>query len=37
MTALLVLLVLVVVCVLAALAGVDSRPVEPARHRPNWS
>jgi hypothetical protein len=37
MAALVVLIALVVVCVLAALAGVDSRPVEPGRHRPNWS
>jgi len=37
MTALLVLIALVVFCVLAALAGVDSRPIEPGRHRPNWS
>jgi hypothetical protein len=37
MAPLLVLIVLVVLCVLAAVAGVDSRPVEPRRHRPNWS
>jgi hypothetical protein len=37
MAALVVLIALVVVCVLAALAGVDSRPVEPGRHRPDWS
>lgn len=35
MTALFVFLVLVALCVLGALYGVDSRPVEPDRHRPN--
>jgi hypothetical protein len=34
---LIVLIVLVALCALAAVAGVDSRPVEPRRHRPNWS
>ena len=37
MAAIALFLVLVAVCVLAACFGVDSRPVEHDRHRPNWS
>ena len=33
----LILIALVVVFALAAIYGVDSRPVEHGRHRPNWS
>ena len=35
MAALAFLVALIVVCVLAAVYGVDSRPVEHGRHRPN--
>ena len=37
MAALLIFIALVAVCVLGAVSGVDSRPVERTRHRPNWS
>jgi len=37
MAALIVLIALIALCVLAAVSGVDSRPVEGNRHRPNWS
>jgi hypothetical protein len=35
MAALLFLIVVIGICVLAARFGVDSRPVERGRHRPN--
>jgi len=37
MVAIALLVVLIAVCVLAAWRGVESRPVEHGRHRPNWS
>jgi hypothetical protein len=37
MTALALFVVIVAVCALGAWLGVDSRPVEHDRHRPNWS
>ncbi len=36
MAAIFFLVALIAVCVLAACFGVDSRPVEPGEHRPNW-
>jgi hypothetical protein len=36
MVAILLLLAFVALCVLGACCGVDSRPVEPLRHRSDW-
>ena len=36
MSILLIIVLIAVVFTLAALYGVDSRPVEGGRHRPNW-